>query len=177
MSHKRKRLAKHDLSDSNVQKKQRLGPSTNNTNTCLWYQSLSSYYPHVSTLRDYLILRLPKSSKSRRKKIGSIPIWSSTQTRAVIGPETQDDCHQHLSGDYKVVSTRSANLSKLLDTTIVGYTSDTSDASVSRNHVTIFNDLQQFSQKLHSSVTSSVGDQSVTQSDASYPSKATSLLS
>jgi hypothetical protein len=33
---------------------------------------LSQYYPRLQTLRDYLLCRLPKSSRLRRKKISSI---------------------------------------------------------------------------------------------------------
>ena len=149
MVRKRKRPITQNLLDPNISKKQKLEQPILEAQKTYRYPLLSLYYPNVSTLRDYLLSRLTRSSKSRRKKIASIPLWLS-----------------HLntiqSGFPQLGPTRLEGLSKLVDTTLVGYSSDVSGT---RNHVIILKDLEQFSQRLHSSCTSSLGDQLLTQSN------------
>ena len=164
MTRKRKRPTKRDSSEtvnSNISKRQRIAPLIPRHQETHSHPLLSSYYPNVSILRGYLLSRLPTSSKSWRRKIAFIPRWSTKQIDEF--KERAADSHEAIrSGTHRLEPTRLAGLSKLLDTALVGYTNDAPDTC---NHVILSKELQQFSQKLRSSVTSSVGDQALTQSD------------
>jgi len=60
---------------------------------------LSQLYPHVQTLRDYVLSKLPASSRLRRKKIASVGLSSEASGKPVT--ETEQ------------------NVARLLDTTVV----------------------------------------------------------
>ena len=126
------------------------------------YPVLSLYYPHISSLRDYLLSRFPKSSKSRRQRLKSIPLWYSKR-------------RGHLSSDHPATASPSVlyvlsesylceeeELSKLLDTTVIGYGEETRFSS---QEFVPRDDLKSLSQKLRSTVGSSVGNDNVTQSE------------
>ena len=64
---------------------------------------LSRLYPHIQTLRDYILSRLPASSRLRRKKISSVGLQSETSGKAVTEAEL--------------------GVARLLDCTVVAYSS------------------------------------------------------
>ncbi|KAI9715739.1 MAG: hypothetical protein M1812_005737 [Candelaria pacifica] len=69
---------------------------------------LSLYYSSVRTLREYLFHKLPESSKSRRRRILSLPLYEEYPCQSAsgqLGEQTSDRA-----------------LSKLLDLTLVGVT-------------------------------------------------------
>ncbi|KAE8353885.1 hypothetical protein BDV28DRAFT_98826 [Aspergillus coremiiformis] len=61
---------------------------------------ISIYYRQVLTLRQYLLQRIPATSKSRRRRIASVPSYDSTNASRSAG--------------------QAEGLSYLLDTTLVG---------------------------------------------------------
>lgn len=62
---------------------------------------LSQLHPHLQTLREYILARLPASSRLRRKKIASVGLQSEASERSVT--------------EVKLA------LARLLDTTVVAY--------------------------------------------------------
>lgn len=98
---------------------------------------LSSLYPKVSSLRHYLLSRLPTSSKNRRRKISQLgaqrPSPNASATRVV-----------------------DIELGELLDSTLVGVLSD-SGSSAAREEAAKERDkdIESFSQQLPSKTTAS----------------------
>lgn len=82
-------------------KKSKGGDRISDTRKSLSHPLLSQLYPHVETLRDYVLARLPASSRLRRKKIGSVGLASEASEKAVM--EIEQD------------------VARLLDTTVVAY--------------------------------------------------------
>lgn len=80
--------------------------STQRKNVLVDYPVLPFYYPRVSSLRDYLLFKLPLTSKSSRRKIRSLTTSKPCATDAHVDP-----------------------LSTLLDSIVVGYF-DNPDQSV-----------------------------------------------
>lgn len=67
---KRKRSAHGKAGGDEKRQKKALGPQA--TDPVVKHALLAKYYPQVVTLREYLVSRLPPSSKIRRKKILSL---------------------------------------------------------------------------------------------------------
>ena len=149
----RKRRRKLD-SEVEVRNSKRCKGSTQDTTA--EYPIVSLYYPKVSSLRGYLLSRFPRSAKSRRKRIDSIAQWSSSAGRGLSddritrGSTTENGLREPVKED----------LSKLLDTTIVGYGADTQRVAHSLQQQ---QDVEMLSQKLHSSVKSDNSNAAITQ--------------
>lgn len=75
---------------------------------------ISSYYPKVLTLREYLLEQLPVSSKSRRRRIGSLGLGLDIQ-QGGAGPDANAD-GQSRDEDPQVIQT----IAHLLDSTLIG---------------------------------------------------------
>ena len=121
---------------------------------------LSLYYTEVSTLRDYILSCFPKSSKSRKQRIKSIPRWDGDATVIDRSSNANDP------GLSSVPSLgMSTNVSRLLDTTVVGHGLE------SRSPQTLpqKQDLKYLSQKLVSSLRSSGSNGYVTQHEVYFP--------
>jgi telomerase reverse transcriptase len=100
MPRKRKRHSSDEIFDSRPEKRAK---STNSSTQKSYeiahkYPVLPLYYPHVSSLREFLLFQIPLSSRSRRRKIKS------------LGTD------KHLSADG-----HTNPLSALLDSVVVGY--------------------------------------------------------
>ena len=108
------------------------------------------YYPKVSSLREYLLSRFPKSAKSRRKRIDSVVQWPPN-----AGSGLSNDCITSAS-----TAPGNVDLSKLLDTTIVGYGANPQQLGPSLQQQ---RDVDMLSQKLHSSAKSDSGNAGITQ--------------
>lgn len=78
-------------------------PSSRRACDTVRHTLLSRLYPHLSTLREYVLTKLPPSSRLRRKKIASVG-------RQDVGPENSRPC-----SDIEVA------VGRLLDTTLVGF--------------------------------------------------------
>ena len=77
---------------------------------------LAKYYPSVLTLRQYLLSRLPASSKARKKKIGYIGTGSQSHGKGIKSAEVKEkDSNSH---------DRDLELGSLLDQTLVGVPKD-----------------------------------------------------
>lgn len=70
---------------------------------------ISLYYKNVLTLRQYLLQQLPLSSKSRRRRIGSLGLQQGRHCSA-----------QHHSGDADQNTQTVRDIASLLDSTLVG---------------------------------------------------------
>lgn len=97
-------------------KRPQVNPSNGNggatTPKALKHALLSQYYPEILTLRHYLLLKLPSSSKIRRKKIAAVGLISSSTDNAISDVEL--------------------DVATLLDTTLVGQTQKTKDVGNER---------------------------------------------
>lgn len=113
---------------------------------------LSLYYPQVLTLRNYLLSRLPLFSKSRRRRVTSA--GTHYQTSADVAA-SEDPSNTHRLEDDRA-------LAKLLDATLVGrpdgQSPDQDDSRV--------RELATFSQKVTSTIGSSAGSGTRSQSEA-----------
>jgi hypothetical protein len=114
---------------------------------------LSRYYPKVQTLRQYLLSWLPKSSKSRRRKIAALTPLGDAECRrdGQLGQENQSEAE-----DVR-------ELSRLLDTTLVGVLDATGTRTASRAK-----DFEQFTQQLSSVTPSSFGEGTTSQSEVCF---------
>jgi hypothetical protein len=95
---------------------------------------LSRLYPHVTSLRQYLLSRLPTSSKSRRRKLGQ------------LGLQHGQDATTAREIDVK--------LGNLLDSVVVGVLPSSADAAVREKAAQERErDLESFSQQLPAETT------------------------
>jgi hypothetical protein len=98
---------------------------------------LGRLYPHVATLRHYLLSRLPSSSKSRRRKIAQLGLLLPSQDAPA--PLAIDD-----------------ELAKLLDSVVVGGLPNAADAAARKAAAQERDrDLESFSQQLPAGTTAS----------------------
>ncbi|KAF2969504.1 hypothetical protein GQX73_g4071 [Xylaria multiplex] len=108
---KRKRPTSVDefLTNAPVSKKQKVrnGNSQSSVSSRSQHPVLCQYYPHVQSLREYIITQLPPSSKIRRRKVSSIGIV----TKPFDAP----------------LSDAERSLGSLLDTTLVGHSNFTTE--------------------------------------------------
>lgn len=104
-SNKRKTASRGGHSDGQRPTKQRkTGPSnTLQSSDAVKHALLSQYYPTLLTLRQYVLVNLPASSRIRRRKI------------AAIGTE-----HLNAGRAGNNLDSNRAELARLLDTTLVG---------------------------------------------------------
>ncbi|KAI3342803.1 hypothetical protein F4824DRAFT_120367 [Ustulina deusta] len=113
-SRKRKRSASAgevSTDDSPFKKTTKKGGSQP-LNFRLRHPVLSRYYPHVQSLREYIIAQLPPSSRIRRKKISAIGIVNKSHDAPLSDAER--------------------SLGALLDTTLVGYSNPTTEEGPNR---------------------------------------------
>ncbi len=68
------------------------------------YPTLCLYYTHISTLRDYLLLKLPKSSKTRRRRIASAENGALDETLICIAGKQQSQPDLSRSKDFEAFS-------------------------------------------------------------------------
>jgi len=108
---------------------------------------LGRYYPKVQTLRQYLLSKLPNSSKSRRRKIASL----------VCNPK-DDDLKFRSAGNEDSDEKGDSQLATLLDSTLVAVGEVTASELICRTK-----DFEFFSQQLSSTVASSLGEGTVSQ--------------
>ncbi|KAI1281011.1 hypothetical protein F5Y07DRAFT_315892 [Xylaria sp. FL0933] len=73
---------------------------------------LSQYYPHVQSLREYIITQLPPSSRIRRRKISAIGIVNKSHSSPLTDTER--------------------SLGVLLDNTLIGYPNPKAEEGISR---------------------------------------------
>lgn len=134
------------------------------------HPTLRRYYAQISTLRDYLISRLPASAKSRRRKIetarGSKPESLATETIArgeggstAPGSSARSDELAHRLGDSQT------RLAALLDHTLVC----TPQGCLSAFHDSREKDFIAFSQKADVSLGSTLDGGTTSISDVSSP--------
>jgi hypothetical protein len=135
----RKRKLKADLVCAERPQKRPTSVSLNKSMT-IDHSTLSLYYPQVMSLRSYVLKKIPTSSKTRRRRIHSLPLFSSTKVDVDHQPpdSSQDSDTQ---------------LAYLLDTTLIGCSDhDENDPNRRRE------DFVAFSQNQGSTVSSSFGE-------------------
>ena len=80
---------------------------------------LTQYYSNVMTLRDYVLWKLPKTSKARRRKVALLGTnGSSSSAEQSTGISNVVQPSKRRSGNH--MDDSRSRLSKLLDTTLVG---------------------------------------------------------
>jgi telomerase reverse transcriptase len=98
--------------EANTSKRQKKNGDPKTSYTHIAHPLLTLYYPRVASLREFLFGRLPKASRARKQRLASIPRYHAgehAQTGGAIhGPPVPNDL-------------ATAGLSKLLDTTLVGF--------------------------------------------------------
>ena len=116
------------------------------------HPSLRLYYPRVTTLRDYLLSGLPKTSKGRRRKIAN----AGNNASAVEDPSSTDRGAENTSKNaytLKVSANNDKALASVLDSTLVCK----HNVPESRPNHARSKDFEVFSQHLNLTATSSVG--------------------
>lgn len=98
---------------------------------------LSIYYSNLRTLRGYLLTRLPLQSKARRRRLLSVPQWIQTS-------EEQSQAASSILSSFD--SNSLIGLSKLLDSTLVGW--NESQSQTSSDQESLEKELELFSQQL-----------------------------
>jgi len=68
----RKRKRNRSAHDDKGDKRQKVSGGFNGKDPVVKHAVLAQYYPQVYTLREYLLSKLPATSKARRKKIVSV---------------------------------------------------------------------------------------------------------
>ena len=160
MRGKRKRSHKSCITTDASSKRAKV--STDCTAT-IQHPLLSAYYPTVLTLRGYVILCLPFSSKARRRKISGlgnhpqiVPL-SQSGSFPIQMPSSAANAQKETECEMESL------LANLLDTTLVGVLRQRKgemDQSRMRDFVT-------FSQQVSPTATSSLGDGLSSQSEVS----------
>ena len=152
MSRKRKRHATSNASDPAAKRPRPASLDARpGLNRLIANSMLPLYYPRVTTLREYLLSRLPASSRSRRRRI--LACCASSRDDAVPAPE---------SAQGSASTRRQGKVAELLDTIVVGY----HDVKIANeDEEALVHDWEQFSQKARSTGMSGVGDMSITLSD------------
>lgn len=89
------------------EKKEKKDGSHSSVNLPVQHPVLSQYYPHVRSLREYIIAQLPSSSRIRRRKISSVGF-------AIKYPDSP-------------LPDVERSLGALLDTTLVGFAKPTTE--------------------------------------------------
>lgn len=116
MAGKRKRHRPHKSDEGS---RKRVCDRTNRpTPIAASHPTLSLYYPQILTLRDFVLSRLPASSKSRRRKVAGIKEEISTPCTSVASvglrhlecPQSSEGCNEDEEENL---------LAKLLDSTLV----------------------------------------------------------
>ncbi|KAJ8070628.1 hypothetical protein OCU04_000999 [Sclerotinia nivalis] len=98
------------LTDSN-NKRQRISGDCLNKDPPVKQALLNKYYPNVLCLRDYLLSKLPVSSKVRRKKLLSVGRKASANIQYQDGNDDEDEDEDRVLGDF-------------LDGTLIGVSSN-----------------------------------------------------
>lgn len=99
------------LANPNNLKRQKLSEDFPSKDPPVKQALLSKYYPNVLCLRDYLLSKLPLSSKVRKKKLLSVGRKTSANPQSRGGEEDEDE-------DEDLV------LGKFLDGTLIGVSSN-----------------------------------------------------
>jgi hypothetical protein len=150
MTGKRKRTRSKQLTDDEPRKKAKPDHCTRHhrlgcgSSTTISHPLLSLYYSRVITLRDYVVSRLPSSSKTRQRKIASLGT-------AARGPA--------IGGGVAKCESDELALATLLDSTLVGVPFDAN--SDTTGHL---KELETFSQQ-HSASANSTGGAAYSQSE------------
>ena len=96
--------------------------SSTQTPEALSHPILSCYYPNLSTLRTYLLRTLAAGSKGRRKRILSVPHWSSTDDAISLTGNHQ--AIDNSSSSNEVDDPEQNALGKLLDGVLIGWSKE-----------------------------------------------------
>ena len=150
---KRSRGTKHSSS-----KRQRLAEPPNIEQKHFNHPLLSLYYPAVSTLRSFLLARLPARSRARRKRLGEISGWKGYDREL-------DSTDLNIASSCTLESEQ--QLSKLLDTTLVGYdpaTGPIASIDISQDFVE-FTLRSQRSQQIDATASTIIGEGLVRQTE------------
>ena len=154
MSRKRKR---RDGSETSDRSSKRPSPESSETtlisNNPLDRSPLPCYYSNVLTLRQYFLSQLPPTSRSRRRRLLARDACARDSPLRLRAHENQAP-----------QSTQEQEVSKLLDTAVVGCQHEACPSPVDD---ILVQKLERFSQTVRSTGTSSLGDSSITQSEVS----------
>ena len=158
MARKRKRSHKQVESSEGPRKRRSLDAGLQSSvvlpkdNAFITHPLLSLYYPRLLTLRHYLQSQLPPSARSRRRRIASAA--TQHETFDAVGASDYQRNTQRVEDD--------GALATLLDTTLIGqFQAQRPDRDDSR-----IRELATLSQKVTSTVGSSVGGGTCSQSEA-----------
>ena len=169
MSAKRKRSHKKHHVGEPLEKRAKLSPPQSPGKLkSVRHPLLCLYYQRVLTLYDYILSRLPPSSKSRRRKILALRYQGQNASDLASDASTKATALDHvgiLSGWPPKDGEHS--LAKLLGTTLVGL----QDQAPTETTESRLQDLISFSQHVDSSTGSSLGDRLFTQSEVCAKSR------
>ena len=126
------------------------------------HPTLAIYYAHISTLRNYLLSKLPSVSKSRRRRIASI---GQCRSRVLV-PEEFQPAGTHDHGDSQDSADNHNPVTSLLDSVLVCATS----LKASESDSVRAQELDAFSQQASHTAGSSTGGQVCSQSDVCHKS-------
>ena len=121
-------------------------------------QTLQQFYPHVSSLRQYILLKLPNKAKSRRRKVERAGLTVPFASKPSQHPDGSSRADVDATASQ---SLRVPMLASLLDNTVVC----ASDISCTRDEKDVVQDFQAFTQRNGSTAQSSFGEATVSLSD------------
>lgn len=169
MAGKRKRHRPHKSDEGS---RKRVCDRTNRpTPVAASHPTLSLYYSQILTLRDFVLSRLPASSKSRRRKVAGIKEQISAPSPGVasVGPRHQE-CPQSSEGCNE--DEDETLLAKLLDSTLVCVSPREPQLVLQSRE----KDFQAFSQKNDGADESSLLEGNTPQSEVNHRSPTRSQL-
>lgn len=171
MTGKRKRRRASNIGPGQPGKRIKLNAKGPSSNVSMGHPALCLYYPHVVTLQEYLLSKLPATSVSRREKIATIgreeqrPLKVDQSVSENEAQQASRLSDRHVEGECRIRD-RERNLAKLLKTTLIGLLNDLPpDVATSRQK-----DFVSFSQQVNLISGSSVGGASTTQSEVGFDS-------
>lgn len=111
-----------------------VGQSTSATSSAIEQPVLQRFYPRLLTLRRYVLLQLPKSSKNRRRKLAQLG-WPTTSKSATSTGDTDIELGQLLDstvvGEQKTVNIEShAQVAKERNEDVEAFTQQLSPATI-----------------------------------------------
>ena len=154
MGAKRRRGRSSNRSALEDCKRPRLGIAEEHLGRQVNHPTLRLYYKHISTLREYLLLQLPKTSRKRRRRIASLGQISKEKPTASRIPSVVDEAIEADDVEPPMDDGEEGSLVNFLDQTLVCSV----DGYLARDDGSHAKDLEAFSQQISLTAGSSVGE-------------------
>ena len=162
MARKRKRPESHRTIGirTHPSKRVKLDSGDNAASTSVHQPTLRLFYSHVLTLREYLLARLPKSSKTRRRRLASVgrnaSVFQNSEDTDVAPEGTAENLLKQDSP-----AERDMSLATVLNRTLIC----TRDVPARRCDEARAKDFECFSQQISLNAASSLGQRTSSQSE------------